>query len=157
VQTRLRVGAACCGLIVWAGTACGGGGGRLSAPEYTRDASGICATANRAVLHVEIPPLGDARGVARAMGRVIVIQRDSIAGLRALRPPEQLGSLDQRWVALLDQGTDELEQMRAELTDGRMQRAAEYAGKAATLLGRAEMLVAPRGITSCRGPALEVA
>jgi hypothetical protein len=48
------------------------------------------------------------------------------------------------------------EYTRAELTDGRVQGAAEYAGEAATLLGWAEKLVAPRGITSCRGPALEV-
>ncbi len=155
MRTRLWVGGACCGLIVWGGAACGGGAGRLSAREYTRQASGICEDANRAVRRVVIPPLAESRASARAMRRIIVIQRESIDGLRGLRPPEQLGSLSQRWVALLDQGTDELEAMRVELAGGRVRQATGYAGEASTLLERAKVLVASRGMTSCHGPVVE--
>lgn len=157
--TRLRVGAAWCGVIVLscAGVGgCGGGGGRLSAPRYEREASSICAAANRDVGRVAIPPLDDARSAARAMGRVVVIQRDSIEGLRGLKPPEQLGTLSQRWIALLDQATDELELMRASLARGKGELALEYGGKASTLLERAGTVVATRGVTPCRGPALEL-
>ncbi len=135
---------------------CGGGGGRLSAPRYVREASSICAAANRDLGRVAIPPLDDARSAARAMGRVVVIQRGTIEGLRGLKPPEQLGSLDQRWIALLDQATDELDHMRASLASGKGHLALEYGGKASTLLERAGTLVSAHGVTSCRGPALEL-
>ena len=79
------------------------------------------------------------------MGRVVVIQRDSIAGLRGLEPPARYRGLDQRWIALLDQGTDELDQMRSTLVRGRARLALEYRGKAATLLERAHVLASRRG------------
>jgi hypothetical protein len=119
-----------------------------------REASGICSAANRAIGRVQIPSIGDARSVARAMGRVVVIQRDSIDGLEGLKPPERLGSLNQRWIALLDQGTDELDLMRLSLEDGKGSLATEYASKASILLERAHVLVSARGMISCRGPAL---
>jgi hypothetical protein len=121
-----------------------------------REASGICAAANRAIGRVEIPSLVDARSAARAMGRVVVIQRHSIDGLRGLKPPERLGSLNQRWIALLDQGTDELDLMRASLAVGKGHLASGYEGKASILLERAHVVVAAHGVTSCRGPALGV-
>jgi hypothetical protein len=157
VGVRLRVGAAWCGLLVLAGfgsSGCGGGGGRLSALGFVREASGICSAANRAVGRVEIPPLDDAHSAARAMGRVVVIQRHSIDGLRRLKPPDDLGGLNQRWIALLDQGTDELDHMRTSLATGRGRLAADYGDKAAILLDRAGALVSAHGVTSCRGPAL---
>ena len=158
MRTRLRVGAAWCGVVVLAGAGMGGcgGGGRLSAPRYVREASGICAAANRAVRGVEIPSLADARSAARAMGRVVGIQRDSIDGLRGLKPPERFGSLNQRWIALLDQGTDELEHMRASLVSGKEQLAQDYGAKSSLLLERAGVLVSAHGVTSCRGPTLKV-
>ena len=158
MRTRFRVGAAWCGVIALAGAGlggCGGGGGRLSAPRYLREASGICSAANRAIGRVVIPPLGDTRSAARALARVVVIQRDSIDGLRGLKPPEHLGSLNQRWIALLDQGTDELQLMSDSLGSRKAQRAKDYAGKATLLFERAHVLVATHGVTSCRGPALE--
>jgi hypothetical protein len=133
---------------------CGGGGGRLSSSGYVRRASGICARANRAVARVDVPSLADHEGAADAMGRIVVIQRDSIDELRRLRPPERLGSLNQRWIALLDQGTDELELMSAQLRSGRPADADTYADHASKLLARARVLVAPHGVTPCRGPAL---
>ena len=154
MRTRLRAGAAWCGVIALVAAGCGGGGGRLSAPGYVRAASHICSSANRAVGRVAIPSLDDARLAARAMGRVVVIQRDSIDGLRGLKPPEQLSGLSQRWIALLDQSTDELDRMRASLSVGKGHLAEDFAGKAEILLDRAHVLVSARGMTSCRGPAI---
>jgi hypothetical protein len=94
--------------------------------------------------------------VARAVARIVVIQRHSIDGLRGLKPPERLASLNQRWIAVLDQGTDELEHMRASLEKGQGQRASAYEDKASILLERAHAVASAHGVTSCRGPALEL-
>jgi hypothetical protein len=153
VRTKSRIGTACCGLVVLL-AGCGGGGGRLSSSGYVRRASGICARANRAVAEVRIPPAGDGAAAADAMQRVVVIQRGAIGELRGLRAPEPLGSLDQRWIALLDQSADELEVMGARLRAGNVADAGTYAEHAAKLLDRARVLVAARGVTSCNGPAL---
>ena len=110
--------------------------------------------ANRAVARVDLPAPADAERAAAALAKIVAIQRASIDDLRELRPPEQFGSLSQRWIALLDQGTDELELMRTRLRDGRHADAGTYADNASRLLVRARMLVARHGVTSCRGPAL---
>lgn len=154
MRTRLTAGAAWCGVIALAAAGCGGGGGRLSTPGYVREASNICSAANRAVGRVAIPSLDDPRLAAQAMGPVVVIQRDSIDGLRGLKPPEQLSGLNQRWIALLDQSTDELDRMRASLSMGKGHLAEGFAGKAVILFDRAHALVVAYGVTSCRGPAI---
>ena len=82
------------------------------------------------------------------------IQRSSINGLRGLRSPQGFGTLPERWIALLDQATDELQLMRDALAAGRAVDAAAYGEKASDLLGRAQVLVRARGMTSCRGPEL---
>jgi hypothetical protein len=135
-------------------TACAGGDGRLSAAEYVGQASELCRRGNRAVERVEIPPLTADRDASRAMARIVVVQRGTIDELRGLRPPEHLTDLVQKWIALLDQGADELELMGARLRAGAQADASEYGAKATTLLDRARELVAPLRVTSCRGPAL---
>jgi hypothetical protein len=85
---------------------------------------------------------------------VVVIQRTTIDGLRALRSPSSLAETSQRWVALLDQSTDEIERMAAHLHDGRRAAARAYGERAAALLERASQVAAPLGVSSCSGPAL---
>jgi hypothetical protein len=60
----------------------------------------------------------------------------------------------QKWIALLDQGADELELMSVRLRTGNTSEALDYGAKVTTLLDRAEELVAPLHVTSCRGPEL---
>jgi hypothetical protein len=133
---------------------CGGGSGRLSAPEYSREVSDLCDRGNRVITRIEIPPLTAGSDATRAMARVVVVQRDTIEELRGVRPPEALAGTVQKWIALLDQGTDELELMSVHLRAGRTSVAVEYGAKATTLLDRARELVAPLHVTSCRGPEL---
>jgi hypothetical protein len=147
------VGAAGCVLAIVA-AACGGGTERLSGTEYVREATKSCDRANRAVARVEVPSLADAHRAADAMARVVVIERDAIDDLRALRPPDHLAGTTQTWIALLDQGTDELELMGRRLRAGQGPEASEYGAKATTLLDRAREVVAPLRVTSCRGPVL---
>jgi hypothetical protein len=162
VGTKSLLGAACCGLaIAIAGCAlagCGGGNERLAAPAYAREASKLCRRGNLAVARVQIPPLtpphGASTAASRAMARIVVVQRDTIDDLRNVRPPEQLNGTVQKWIALLDQGTDELEAMSVHLRAGRTDVALEYGAKATTLLDRARELMAPLRVTSCRGPVL---
>ena len=160
--TKSLLGATCCALAVAiaaiAIAGCGGGDERLSAPDYAREASTLCRRANLAVARIEIPPLtargGASNAAARAMTRIVVVQRDTIDDLRGVRPPEQLSTTVQKWIALLDQGADELEKMSLRLRAGHTDQALEYGAKATTLLDRARQLVAPLRVTSCRGPVL---
>ena len=156
MRTKSKFGAACCGLVmVVAG--CGGGNERLSAPDYAREASELCRRANRSVARVDVPPLTMGSEASRAMVRIVVVQRDTIDDLRALRPPDRLTVTVQKWIALLDQGADELEVMRHKVRAGHRDEALAYGAKAATLLDRARELVTPLGVTSCRGPVLPTA
>jgi hypothetical protein len=138
-------------MVVWG---CGGGAGRLSASEYAREASDLCRRNNRAITRIDVPPLTAPREGSRAMVSVVVVQRDTIDELRELRAPEAMGSTVQKWIALLDQGADELELMSVHLRAGRSREAVEYGAKATTLLERARELVAPLRMTSCHGPVL---
>jgi hypothetical protein len=133
---------------------CGGGNERLSAPDYAREASELCRRSNRSVARVEIPPLTQSVDASRAMARIVVVQRGIVDELRDLRPPEHLGATVQKWIALLDQGADELELMGVRLRAGHAHEAVAYGDKAATLLDRARELVAPLRMTPCRGPVL---
>jgi hypothetical protein len=135
---------------------CGGAHGRLSAPKYAHAASTTCVHANRVLARVKVPPLSTRRDAARAMSRTVAISRDAIDDLRGLRPPQQLTDTAQKWIALLDQGTDELELMGKHVRAGRFEEAVDYGAKATTLFDRAEQLVAPLHITSCGGPELPI-
>ena len=153
MRTRSKVGAACCGLLALL-AACGGGSDRLSASAYARAASAVCVRGNRAVARVPLPSLTAPTDASRAVARIVVIQRGTVDELRALQPPERLADTVQKWIALLDQGADELELMGGRLRAGRESEAADYGAKATTLLDRARDLVAPWRVTSCRGPEL---
>jgi hypothetical protein len=133
---------------------CGGGTARLSAPDYARAASDVCRRGNGAVARIELPSLSARRDASRAMARVVAVQRGAIAQLRAFRPPEKLSDTVQRWIALLDQGADELERMSTQLRTGDTAGAIEYGAKATILLDRAQQVAAPLRVTSCRGPVL---
>jgi hypothetical protein len=89
--------------------------------------------------------------------RAVALHRRSIEELRDLRPPERLAGTVQQWIALLDQGVDELELLGEHLRQGRVALAASYGDKATALVDRAAELVAPFRITSCRVPELPVA
>lgn len=147
------LGAVWCGLAL-ALAGCGGGAGRLSADDYAREASELCRRGNRAVARVEMPPLSAAHDASRAMARIVVVQRGTVDELRDVRPPEALADTVQKWIALLDQGADELELMGVNLRAGRTDEALEYGAKASILLDRAREVVAPLRVTSCRGPVL---
>jgi hypothetical protein len=141
---------------------CGGGNDRLTAPQYSRAASELCRRGNRAVAQIEIPPLTDSpdaasgasKAASHAMVRIVVVQRATIDDLRDVRPPERFTGTVQKWIALLDQGVDELEVMSARLRAGHTDEALVYGAKATTLLDRARELAAPLRVTSCRGPVL---
>lgn len=156
MRTKSAIWTACCGLVmVIAG--CGGGGERLSSAGYVRRANAICVRANRAVALVDVPALPGGERAALALTQIVRIERDAISDLRGLRPPPRFGALNQRWIALLDQSIDELELVVTRLRGGALAAADTYAGNASKLLARARDLVAPHGVTSCRGPALTAA
>jgi hypothetical protein len=154
VRTTSRIGTVWCGLVIMLAAGCGGGAERLSATAYAQRAGGICVRANVAIARVTIPPMAERAAAERALRRIVEIQRSSIDGLRGLRSPDGFGNLPDRWIALLDQGTDELQLMRTALAEGRPVDAAAYGQKATDLLTRAQVLVTGHGMTSCGGPEL---
>ncbi len=148
-MTMWRLAVACTSIAV-ALAACGGGGARLGAHEYTRESSAVCARANRAIARIATSD------PARAGARIVGIHRGSVDELRDLRPPKSSESTAKVWIGLVDQSLDELDEMRAALRAGRERAASDYAGKAALLAARAGEIARDHDITPCRMPELTV-
>jgi hypothetical protein len=80
--------------------ACGGGGGRLSAADYRRQASRICADADRRAK--AIPRPRNLSGLRGYLDRTLTIVQQDNDRLRALKPPDDLQ--DRAAAALRAQG-----------------------------------------------------
>ena len=128
--------------------ACGGGGARLGAHEYSHESSAVCARANRAVARIATSD------PARAGARIVSIHRASVDELRDLRPPKSAESTAKVWIGLVDQALDELDEMRAALRAGRDRAASDYAERASLLAARAGDIARDHHITPCRVPEL---
>jgi hypothetical protein len=152
VRTKV-IGVGLVGVLTLA-TGCGGGGARLSAHEYVKASSAVCARANRAVDRVHVPDLGSSENARRAMGRVVAIHRASVDSLRDLRPPKDYEHTAKVWIALVDQALDELDGMRGALRAGDRRMAISYANKATTLDERSQAIAREHNITPCRVPTL---
>ncbi len=63
------------------------------------------------------------------MARIVVVQRETIDDLRDIRPSQRLAGTVQKWIALLDQGADELELMSLRLRAGHTDEALDYVGQ----------------------------
>jgi hypothetical protein len=140
-----RIAVACTSIAV-ALAACGGGGARLGTDEFARESSKVCERANRAIARITTAD------PAQASARIVTIHRVSVDELRDLRPPKSSEGTAERWIGLVDQSLDELEEMRAALRDGRARVAADYAEKAAVLATRARRVAREHDITPCRVP-----
>jgi hypothetical protein len=133
---------------------CGGGGARLSAHEYVKASSAVCARANRAIDRVHVPDLERTADARRATGQVVAIHRASVESLRDLRPPKDYEHTAKIWIALVDQALDELDEMRHALRAGDRRTAISYAHKATVLDARSQTIAREHNITPCRVPAL---
>jgi hypothetical protein len=113
----------------------------MSARDYVRGASKVCAHARARGHHVELPrsTAGPAsiRAAARAASRAAARYTHTSEGLVDLRPPKRLARFDTKWVALV-------RQTEAELT--------EQADAVRLLTARAMTLGRERGITACPTP-----
>ena len=141
------------GALVLAG-GCGGGSGRLSASEYVRETSAVCARANRAIGRIAGPHLDLAVQVSSMTGRVVAIHRESVDTLRRQRPPKDNEGMSNQWIALVDQSVDELDAMRSSLRAGNRSAAFSYAQKASALDARSREIAREQGITPCKVPEL---
>ena len=131
---------------------CGTGGGRLSVRDYVRRAGDVCRDANAVLARIAVPDLSAARAAPRAMRRAVRVERRAVHELRGLHPPGRLADLHQRWVALLEQGADEMERAAIDAQRGHVVDAAEHRANARLLWARAGTLVASEGMDSCGGP-----
>ena len=133
---------------------CGGGSGRLSAREYVRETSAVCARANRAIARLTGPHLDLALEVPSTTGQIVAIHRESVDTLRRLRPPKSYEGVSKLWIALVDQSVDELDAMRTSLRAGDRSAAFGYARKATMLDARSREIARKQGITPCKVPEL---
>jgi len=131
--------------------ACGSDGGQLSAREFTRRAAATCARADRRVSAVALPPLGR-KGTARAMTRVIDIERDALGELHELQPPKALAAAVDEWLATVDQLVVEAEFLRESLRHGDRNLAQSIAIRAARLSLRSQVLATQIRVTGCTVP-----
>lgn len=152
-NSRIGLAGALAGVLTLTG-GCGGGGARLSAREYVRETSAVCARANRAIERVVPPSFDHAVHMASTTERVVAIHRESIDSLRALRPPKDYEGTAKLWIALVDQSIDELDAMRSSLRARDRRTAMSYARKAATLDARSVVIAREHGITPCKFPEL---
>jgi hypothetical protein len=132
-------------------SACGSDDGPLSAAEYARRATRVCARADRKAAALEIPPLGD-RGSAGALGRLVEIEDGVTRDLRALRPPRRLEARVDEWLATIDQLVAEAEFLRESIRHGDHAVADVIAVRAARLSLRSQVLAARLGVRGCTMP-----
>ena len=132
-------------------TACGSGGGPLSAATFTRRATAMCAHADRRTAAVEIPAL-DEYGAATALTTLISIERRAIRDLHDLRPPRSLQARVDEWLATLDQLVVEAEFLRESLRAGDRHIADAIAVRAARLSLRSQVLAGRVGVSGCTMP-----
>lgn len=137
--TRLRTAASVGALVVaLAGlaTACGGGG-RLSAHAYVREASRICRQASHRAHHAD------------RVGGWAAIQTRAADGLAGLRPPASLARFDTVWVALVRQSAAELGGLVVSTRARETDVAAQRRDAVFALTARAAQLARAQGITAC--------
>jgi hypothetical protein len=133
---------------------CGGGNPRLSARAYVTETSAVCVHANRAVARIPSPGFDHGVRPASATARLVVIHRQSLDSLRALRPPKDYETTAKVWIALVDQSTDELDAMRGAVRSRDWPVAKSYAQKASALNARSQVIARKYGITPCKLPEL---
>jgi len=131
--------------------ACGSGDGRLSAGQFAHRATRACARANRQASELDIPAL-DEHGSARAITRVIAIERRAIAELHGLQPPQRLEARVDEWLATIDQLVVETEFLRESVEHGDRNVADAIAVRAARLSLRSQVLAARLGVRGCTMP-----
>jgi hypothetical protein len=138
------------GLAVGA-AACSSGDGPLSAREYQRQATLACTRADRETSALRIPAL-DERGSADAIARLVTIERHTMNELRDLKPPRQLQSRVDEWLATIDQLVVEAEFLGESVRHGDRRVADTVAERAARLSLRSQDLASRIGVRGCTLP-----
>jgi hypothetical protein len=137
--------------LVWCAVACGSDGGRVSAHAFTSRAAALCSHADRRATSEDLPPL-DGAGAAKAVGRIIAIERDALHRLHDLKPPKAMETRVDEWLATVDQLVVEAEFLQESLRHGDQRTAQDVAIRAARLSLRSQVLGSRIGITGCTVP-----
>ena len=90
-------------------TGCGGGGSeRVSAAELVQRADEICAKERSSFGHIQAHPPPNASLAADQTDELIKVTEDANSQLREMKPPEQLQSAYDRYLAARDRVTDQM-------------------------------------------------
>lgn len=153
-STRLSAAVAVT-LLAIAPAACGGGSGRLSKHDFVEKANGICAKSNAKIKALPPPDLADPHATPNILRRILAIQREAVAKLRALQPPEKDEPAIKKWLGFvereLDQATAEVRALERGDRDG-VDRAN---AKGARLDSSAAELAIGYGVKRCATQATE--
>jgi len=127
---------------------CGGG---LSAEEYRREASRICADGDRETERVQAPRDQDPAAVATYFERLIGVNERVLARFEELDPPSELADAHEEAVAVNAEAADEVERLVGDL---RERRDLDRALRAATprlrgLDRRADAAARELGVPAC--------
>jgi uncharacterized protein YbcC (UPF0753/DUF2309 family) len=127
-----------------------GGNGPLTAREFRRDASRICRLGNARVERVRVAPLEDGIAAAHGLELVVAAHRQTLQDLRSLDAPKRDELVIEKWLAVVDQLLDQVDQARVALEAEDEARAEAGVRRALLLDDRARELAHDFGITPCR-------
>ncbi len=146
-----RRAAAAVAALALAGVAagCGGGGGgdRLSKEEYIAQADAICKQANE-----EIDALGEPatlEEIVTLAASAIEIQEESLAELRALKPPEEDEATLNEAYDLVEQQVEVGKQVKAAAEAGDMETIQTLIAENDPLDEQADQIALDYGLTEC--------
>jgi ABC-type enterochelin transport system substrate-binding protein len=129
-------------------SACTGSSG-LTKAEYVERANAVCRTAAKRVAALEVPGRTDVTALPKAAAKVVVVQREALEELRAIKAPKDDRAHITKWIALVDQTIDQAEMSAKSQQEGDVQRAVTANVNGAALDVRADELARAYGLRMC--------
>lgn len=147
--TRRAAAAVAAFALAGVAAGCGGGGGgdRLSKEEYIAQADAICKQANE-----EIDALGEPatlEEIVTLAASAIKIQEESLAELRALKPPEEDEATLNEAYDLVEQQVEVGKQVKAAAEAGDMETIETLIAENDPLDEQADQIALDYGLTEC--------
>ncbi len=126
---------------------CSGGDSRLSKEEYAQQADALCTKYDAELAKLPSPQSLDALAAMAVQAKAIAAE--GAAKLRALKPPKELESQANQWLARNDENVRDIEAMRAAAAAKDQTKVQEIARDAARNEAKADELARKLGLTAC--------
>jgi len=126
---------------------CSGGDSRLSKAEYAQQADALCTKYDAELAKLPSPQSLDALAAMAVQAKAIAAE--GAAKLRALKPPKELESQANEWLARNDENVRDIEAMRAAAAAKDQTKVQEIARDATRNEAKADELARKLGLTAC--------